>query len=505
MFIHIYECWRSFCGSCGEALPSLRCKRCDCAAVCAEEHVHLRVRLLWQHRHLLVHPHHPALQSHHHQEGHPRPQQVSESEALGRWMARSEIKRCVLLRYWEAVLEMLWPRFELILEMNIHSIRNTDPQKLGVLDTRPHYVGFPCTFYGREECVYIRVCWFQITRRYAEFSSAIVSINQTFPNERTNLLLGQLQVHQRSHPLVAHDRIHQRWHQEPPHTHPHRYYLKTRGLLQLYICWVTVSRWRWKILCWRWQPSFPPGEISSSSSSITMTWCSASSWWAHWLFHLWCSLFGRGFISGWWLFMQERAADDSKEVEGFQQLLLARTQVRNLLRPVLSFTSQPPYSIKLRITSIRLSFSPPSFCPGVHRRDSVSSFWRDDCICEGGRGFDGERPLGPPEERGRWEESGSHIDALPQPFLWCGQWCHQKNIEVKLLVTFFLHCSSYHSAGSRLFGYVETVSGGDESGCHEVLHKLQKWNQHHPGERVVSSVPAVSVSGGLFLCFFKIS
>uniref|UniRef100_A0A3B5MWF1 Vacuolar protein sorting-associated protein 52 homolog n=1 Tax=Xiphophorus couchianus TaxID=32473 RepID=A0A3B5MWF1_9TELE len=76
------------------------------------------------------------------------------------------------LDYWDAVLELLWPRFELILEMNIQSIRNTDPQKLGVLDTRPHY----------------------ITRRYAEFSSAIVSINQTFPNERTNTLLGQLQV-----------------------------------------------------------------------------------------------------------------------------------------------------------------------------------------------------------------------------------------------------------------------------------------------------------------------
>ncbi|KAM8884079.1 vacuolar protein sorting-associated protein 52 homolog [Synchiropus picturatus] len=75
-------------------------------------------------------------------------------------------------KYWETVLELLWPRFELILEMNINSIRNTDPQKLGVLDTRPHY----------------------ITRRYAEFSSAIVSINQTFPNERTNVLLGQLQA-----------------------------------------------------------------------------------------------------------------------------------------------------------------------------------------------------------------------------------------------------------------------------------------------------------------------
>lgn len=34
----------------------------------------------------------------------------------------------------------------------------------------------------------------QITRRYAEFSSAIVSINQTFPHERTLALLGQLQV-----------------------------------------------------------------------------------------------------------------------------------------------------------------------------------------------------------------------------------------------------------------------------------------------------------------------
>ncbi|NXW91211.1 VPS52 protein, partial [Alopecoenas beccarii] len=59
-----------------------------------------------------------------------------------------------------------------ILELNIQSIQSTDPQKLGFLDTRPHY----------------------ITRRYAEFSSAIVSINQTFPNEKTNALLGQLQV-----------------------------------------------------------------------------------------------------------------------------------------------------------------------------------------------------------------------------------------------------------------------------------------------------------------------
>ncbi|TKC49591.1 hypothetical protein EI555_016523, partial [Monodon monoceros] len=75
-------------------------------------------------------------------------------------------------RYWEQVLTLLWPRFELILEMNVQSVRSTDPQRLGGLDTRPHY----------------------ITRRYAEFSSALVSINQTIPNERTMQLLGQLQV-----------------------------------------------------------------------------------------------------------------------------------------------------------------------------------------------------------------------------------------------------------------------------------------------------------------------
>ncbi|XP_077180625.1 vacuolar protein sorting-associated protein 52 homolog [Paroedura picta] len=75
-------------------------------------------------------------------------------------------------KYWDTLLEMLWPRFEHILELNIQSIQNTDPQKLGFLDTRPHY----------------------ITRRYAEFSSAIVSINQTFPHDRTLTLLGQLQA-----------------------------------------------------------------------------------------------------------------------------------------------------------------------------------------------------------------------------------------------------------------------------------------------------------------------
>ncbi|XP_020790118.1 vacuolar protein sorting-associated protein 52 homolog [Boleophthalmus pectinirostris] len=132
-------------------------------------------------------------------------------------------------KYWEAVLELLWPRFELILEMNIHSIRNTDPQRLGVLDTRPHY----------------------ITRRYAEFSSAIVSINQTFPNERTNALLGQLQVEVENFVL--------KMAAEFPSRRDQLIFL-----------------------------------INNYDMMLSV--------------------------------LMERAADDSKEVEGFQQLLLARTQ-----------------------------------------------------------------------------------------------------------------------------------------------------------------------------------
>ncbi|XP_010568222.1 PREDICTED: vacuolar protein sorting-associated protein 52 homolog [Haliaeetus leucocephalus] len=43
-------------------------------------------------------------------------------------------------KYWDTLLDILWPRFKHILELNIQSIQSTDPQKLGFLDTRPHYV-----------------------------------------------------------------------------------------------------------------------------------------------------------------------------------------------------------------------------------------------------------------------------------------------------------------------------------------------------------------------------
>ncbi|XP_038598181.1 vacuolar protein sorting-associated protein 52 homolog [Tachyglossus aculeatus] len=141
-------------------------------------------------------------------------------------------------RYWEQALAVLWPRFELILEMNIQSIRGSDPQRLGELDTRPHY----------------------ITRRYAEFSSALVSINQTIPSERTLQLLGQLQVEVENFVLRV------------------------------------------------------AAEFSSRKEQLIF------------LINNYDMMLG---------VLMERAADDSKEVEGFQQLLNARTQefIEELLSP----------------------------------------------------------------------------------------------------------------------------------------------------------------------------
>ena len=43
-------------------------------------------------------------------------------------------------RYWDTLLDSLWPRFMKIVEMNALSVKQTDPQKLGNIDIQPHYV-----------------------------------------------------------------------------------------------------------------------------------------------------------------------------------------------------------------------------------------------------------------------------------------------------------------------------------------------------------------------------
>ncbi|KAL1124178.1 hypothetical protein AAG570_001948 [Ranatra chinensis] len=73
--------------------------------------------------------------------------------------------------YWDTLQDILWPRFEIVFCLNIASIKDCDPTKFNK-ETKPHY----------------------ITRRYAEFSSTIVSISESFPNELVNRLLAQLLI-----------------------------------------------------------------------------------------------------------------------------------------------------------------------------------------------------------------------------------------------------------------------------------------------------------------------
>ena len=42
--------------------------------------------------------------------------------------------------YSEELQSLLWPRFKHILTLNVASVREADPSKLGHIDTRPHYV-----------------------------------------------------------------------------------------------------------------------------------------------------------------------------------------------------------------------------------------------------------------------------------------------------------------------------------------------------------------------------
>uniref|UniRef100_A0A8P0T8C6 Vacuolar protein sorting-associated protein 52 homolog n=1 Tax=Canis lupus familiaris TaxID=9615 RepID=A0A8P0T8C6_CANLF len=144
------------------------------------------------------------------------------------WFRNIAVKRDVpaLDRYWEQAFALLWPRFELILEMNVQSVRSTDPQRLGGLDTWPHYI----------------------------------TINQTVPNERTMQLPGQLQVEVENFVLQV------------------------------------------------------AAEFSSRKEQLVL------------LINNYDMMLG---------VLMERAADDSKEVESFQQLLNARTQefIEELLSP----------------------------------------------------------------------------------------------------------------------------------------------------------------------------
>ncbi|XP_015510858.2 vacuolar protein sorting-associated protein 52 homolog [Neodiprion lecontei] len=80
-------------------------------------------------------------------------------------------KRAVpaLDKYWDNLTSVIWPRFEYAFQLNIQSIKDCDPWKLNK-DIGPHY----------------------ITRRYAEFSAAMVGVGEGFPCEGAAQLLAEL-------------------------------------------------------------------------------------------------------------------------------------------------------------------------------------------------------------------------------------------------------------------------------------------------------------------------
>lgn len=87
-----------------------------------------------------------------------------------REMARKK-KISVLDSYWDSTVKSLYTRFEKLFQMQINSVKTCDCDKFASVDTTPHLV----------------------IRRYAEFASAISSINDTYPDERVSNLLNDLQ------------------------------------------------------------------------------------------------------------------------------------------------------------------------------------------------------------------------------------------------------------------------------------------------------------------------
>ncbi|OXU25315.1 hypothetical protein TSAR_013035 [Trichomalopsis sarcophagae] len=80
-------------------------------------------------------------------------------------------KRAVpaLDKYWDNMTSVIWPRFEYVFRLNIQSIKDCDPMKFS-RETSPHY----------------------ITRRYAEFSAAMIGVSEGFPCEGATQLLAEL-------------------------------------------------------------------------------------------------------------------------------------------------------------------------------------------------------------------------------------------------------------------------------------------------------------------------
>ncbi len=79
----------------------------------------------------------------------------------------------VMDRYWTSLDGLIWPRLQKIVKMNADSVRDCDPQKMKMVDLRPHFV----------------------IRRFAELNAAFVGVNEhcsEADGERFHNLLNEL-------------------------------------------------------------------------------------------------------------------------------------------------------------------------------------------------------------------------------------------------------------------------------------------------------------------------
>jgi hypothetical protein len=49
-------------------------------------------------------------------------------------------------KYWDTLYSLFWPRLQRVIELNVQSVKDCDPQRMKVLDLRPHYVRLPFTY-----------------------------------------------------------------------------------------------------------------------------------------------------------------------------------------------------------------------------------------------------------------------------------------------------------------------------------------------------------------------
>ena len=85
-----------------------------------------------------------------------------------------QLNLCFLIyRYFDAVQNLLKPRFEFVFFQHIHSVQTCDTQKLGQIDLQPHF----------------------ISRRYAELCAAVIALNEQGENDQAVRWGSNMAVH----------------------------------------------------------------------------------------------------------------------------------------------------------------------------------------------------------------------------------------------------------------------------------------------------------------------